>query len=381
MNLRLGVRVATIRQAARVPHWRHARPAPVVGRLTDGFAVLFALYHVLSALTGDRLWPIALFHWFAVPASLLALILAGYCLWWRRISGVVLLGTGLWTLVLLSAGGPLRPAPATSGPDFVAMTYNLHYGSIPPDRLTAALATSGADIIGLQELDEAQAAAIAQDLRDRYPHQALFPGGIAGTGIVSRYPIREARQLDIYPQRPDLLAVIEVDGRSLTVVVGHPLPPRLQRYAFDTYAATEAQIDALGRLASTNAPSLLLADLNLTPLHARYDQLRASGLVDSFAEAGTGLGLTLPRRVGAIPMLPFVRIDYVWHTSDLRASDAWVGADAGSDHLPVLVRLHWSANSTAVPPVVGHLEVVGQRGMAEARWREFEGEISTPNAE
>jgi vancomycin resistance protein VanJ len=345
MKLRLGARVATIRRATRSPRWWHARPAPMVGRLTDAFAALFALYHTLSALTGDRLWPSALVHGLAVPASLFALILAGCCLWWRRISGIVLLGAGTWTLVLLSAGGPLRPAPVTSGPGFVAMTYNLHYGRIPPARLTAALATSGADIIGLQELDEAQATAIARDLRDSYPHQALFPGGIAGTGIVSRYPIHEAQQLELYPERPDLLALIEVDGHQITVVVGHPLPPRLYRYAFDTYAATDAQIEALDRLASASAPSLLLADLNLTPLHAQYAELRASGLVDSFAEAGTGLGLTLPRRAGAIPMPPFVRIDYVWHTPDLGASDAWVGSDAGSDHLPVLVRLHWRASS------------------------------------
>jgi vancomycin resistance protein VanJ len=33
------------------------------------------------------------------------------------------------------------------------------------------------------------------------------------------------------------------------------------------------------------------------------------------------------------------RVDYIWHTPDLVALEAWVGADAGSDHLPVLARL------------------------------------------
>jgi endonuclease/exonuclease/phosphatase (EEP) superfamily protein YafD len=35
------------------------------------------------------------------------------------------------------------------------------------------------------------------------------------------------------------------------------------------------------------------------------------------------------------------RIDYIWYTGDFRAARAWVGPDAGSDHLPVLAKLVW----------------------------------------
>jgi len=40
-----------------------------------------------------------------------------------------------------------------------------------------------------------------------------------------------------------------------------------------------------------------------------------------------------------MPMLPFLRVDYIWSTPDLTALAAWLGEDAGSDHLPVLARL------------------------------------------
>jgi vancomycin resistance protein VanJ len=40
-------------------------------------------------------------------------------------------------------------------------------------------------------------------------------------------------------------------------------------------------------------------------------------------------------------LVPLVRIDYVWYTDDFRATRAWVGPDAGSDHLPVLAELVW----------------------------------------
>ena len=65
------------------------------------------------------------------------------------------------------------------------------------------------------------------------------------------------------------------------------------------------------------------------------------GLIDSFREAGFGLGLTYPLRFGSSELPPFLRIDYVWHTRELRAVDAHVMPDTGSDHLPVWVELNW----------------------------------------
>jgi endonuclease/exonuclease/phosphatase (EEP) superfamily protein YafD len=148
-------------------------------------------------------------------------------------------------------------------------------------------------------------------------------------------------RLHLYPDRPDLRAVLEVDGRALTVIVAHPPPPRRHRDGLYVNPGTAAQVAALTALAAGDGPALLLGDLNLTPLHAGYGGLRRAGLRDAFAEAGRGFGFTLPRRWRRLPLVPFARIDYVWHTAHLAASRAWVGPDAGSDHLPVCARLHW----------------------------------------
>jgi endonuclease/exonuclease/phosphatase (EEP) superfamily protein YafD len=48
--------------------------------------------------------------------------------------------------------------------------------------------------------------------------------------------------------------------------------------------------------------------------------------------------LTFHRLISWLPLLPMLRVDYIWHTESLRALQAWVGADAGSDHLPVLAK-------------------------------------------
>ena len=40
-----------------------------------------------------------------------------------------------------------------------------------------------------------------------------------------------------------------------------------------------------------------------------------------------------------VPLTPVARVDYIWCTPEIRVEAAWVGADAGSDHLPVFARL------------------------------------------
>ncbi|MEI6777780.1 MAG: hypothetical protein WCK70_12850 [Chloroflexales bacterium] len=35
------------------------------------------------------------------------------------------------------------------------------------------------------------------------------------------------------------------------------------------------------------------------------------------------------------------RIDYIWHSADLRAINAWVGTDGGSNHFPVIAQFTW----------------------------------------
>ena len=57
----------------------------------------------------------------------------------------------------------------------------------------------------------------------------------------------------------------------------------------------------------------------------------------------TVFGLTFPARVARWDRFPaMVRIDYIWHTPDLRATRSWIGPAAGSDHLPLFAELIWT---------------------------------------
>jgi vancomycin resistance protein VanJ len=234
----------------------------------------------------------------------------------------------------------------------VAMTYNVGNGLAYPDRLINLIRAAHADIVGLQELALPQAEVLAK-VADVYPHQVLQPAGFAGKGLLSRYPIQSSEVLRLYPDRPDLRAWIDIDGVLVHVLVAHPPPPRLQgpRMVFDPN--TLFQLEQLRGLALEHSPGLLMGDFNMTPRNPAYARYIGAGLVDAFASAGAGRGLTLPRRVGQtprfrhglhrVPLRPIARVDYIWCTPGVKAEAAWVGDDAGSDHLPVLARVTFDA--------------------------------------
>lgn len=229
------------------------------------------------------------------------------------------------------------------------MTYNVGAGLADPLRLIPMLRQCGAGIIGIQELAPAQGEAIAELLREDYPHQVLHPSGIPGKGIVSRYPIAESALLDTHPGRPDLQALIATPEGEVTVIVAHPPPPRLGRTRAISSALTNEQIDQITTAATAGHPAVLLTDFNRVGWQAAYRQLRDSGLIDAFGAAGRGPGFTLPTRLshlayrghplGGLPLPPLLRVDYIWHTAHFHTHHAWIGDHAGSDHLPVLAEL------------------------------------------
>jgi endonuclease/exonuclease/phosphatase family metal-dependent hydrolase len=235
---------------------------------------------------------------------------------------------------------------------FTILTYNVANGRADPARLVRMLRSAGADVIGLQELAHVQAEVIEAELAEEYPYRATFAGGFHGKAILSRFPILRTEQLQLSDVRPDLLASLDLEGRELAVISAHPPPPRPSPLKLRFDANTQAQIRSLAGLANQHAPAVLLGDFNMTDTHAEYAYMTSTGLQDAFKASGRGRGSTLPRRIGPwkrnlwlnglirwVPLMPLFRIDFIWHTSQLRSLDCWVGTDAGSDHLPVLAVL------------------------------------------
>jgi endonuclease/exonuclease/phosphatase family metal-dependent hydrolase len=243
-----------------------------------------------------------------------------------------------------------QEGPSLSLPIVVSVaTMNVGNDMAPDDRLVAAIREMAPDIIGLEELNRRQADALAGALEDTWPHRFTFGDSYEGRGVFSRYPLHGETVLEIATGRPDARVEVEIEGQALTLLVGHPRPPKLRGRTLDIPFALQRQLLRLADLALEASPAVLLGDFNVRPDTSIYARLRERGLVDAFSASGEGPERTFPVRlergapVGGRKMRvktpPLFRLDYVWHTPDIRSLATWVGADTGSDHLPVLSRL------------------------------------------
>lgn len=314
----------------------------------DVYVIGLLLFLLVRLLTGERLWPVALANnllaWAMLPSlPLLALLLIGRR-WRRAVPAAILALAFVWLFGGLFLPSP-QPVAACAGGEQACgvplrvMTYNL-LGDDRPDVAAQVrlMRDSGADVIALQEVSERAAAEIERGLADVYPYRVLYPLGIPGTGLLSKYPILEEQSIHLRTSLLSLRATLYVNGTPVTVISAHPPPPSLSGAGYS--ARGNADTADLADMITAGGPGLLLGDFNATDQSSAHALIRETGLYDAFREAGWGYGPTWPSRAGGREYFPpVVRIDYIWHTDHFRATRAWVGGDAGSDHLPVLAAL------------------------------------------
>jgi endonuclease/exonuclease/phosphatase family metal-dependent hydrolase len=315
----------------------------------DLYAALVVIYLLLRIVFGDQFWPVALFSTFLHYALLPAFVLLPVMLKVRRWPTAAMLAVNAAAFLWLFGGlfFPQLSAPAHTGV-LTVMTYNVADGSIAPDDLVSVLRTSEADIIALQELSGEQAIAIERDLGDMYPHQALYGYGVAGKGLLSRYPILEEELFYLEAHRlPYLRTIVAVDKEGwgqgvvdVTVIAAHPPPPGISRLRYSVNPLATVEITSLAQMSTTGEPIIFMGDFNMVDQHDNYRILADAGLKDAFRTAGWGFGPTWPAHKME-PLRPIFRLDYIWYSTHIQAVRAWVGQGPGSDHLPVLAELAW----------------------------------------
>lgn len=220
------------------------------------------------------------------------------------------------------------------------VTYNLGTDLARGATLVAELGALEADLVAIQELSVANAEQLATGLAESHPHRVLYPGGIPGRGLLSRYPILEHEFLDLTQARKHLICRLDVDGRALTVVVLH-LGLTMGVVGERTKAARD--LSAVMERVHGEHALLVVGDFNTTENSDVWRRMRRRGLTDAFRASSRGPGFTFPvgRRYRGIPAPQCVRIDYIWASSELLPLQAWVGPDCGSDHMPVVADLSW----------------------------------------
>jgi endonuclease/exonuclease/phosphatase family metal-dependent hydrolase len=271
----------------------------------------------------------------------------------RRVPAAVLLLLALVATVVAgtgtAAGVPGAPPPR---PLRVA-TFNIHHGVgidgvLDLARIAATIERTGAEVVGLQEVDRHwsersnfvdQATWLADVLDmdlafganlDLDPPAAGAPRRQFGTAILSAHRIR-ATTNTLLPrplggeQRGLLEALIKVRG----------IPVRV----FNTHLQHDSQVERLAQvarirevLATTEESVVLLGDLNATPDTPEIAGL-TDRLVDAWVTAGVGDGFTFDAAT------PHARIDYVMSSDNVVARTAAVVTTDAADHLPVVVDL------------------------------------------
>ena len=236
--------------------------------------------------------------------------------------------------------GPARPVRVLS--------YNLHFGFdvrgwSDLEATARAIEASGAEVVGLQEVSRGwyvngsadMLAWLQRRLRMPYARFAGASDAIWGNALLSRHPIVDGGVVSLPRQgvplrRNYLWAELVVGaGRRLRVVVTHlhhlegPDGDRVRQAQLAPLLAEEA-----GRPAT-----VLMGDLNAEPGSPEIAMVRRAGLVDAFAAGGGRPAdeLTWPSD------RPDRRIDYLWLSPDLEASDFAATAGTASDHRGVAV--------------------------------------------
>lgn len=267
-------------------------------------------------------------------------ILIAFAIWYGEL---------LWPDQVWSHAADARDENAETSIEMTVATFNIRASSSDPARIAEAIAALDADIVGVQELNATHAAVLYGYLASEFPYQYQFrsfnpAGSESNVGILSHYPLIAVER---YTPRPsygrNLRVLVDVEGITVSVYLEHPNSPRhaFSPVAYNSWLRDLKIGDLVDTLPDDPNPVLVLCDCNTTDQTAAYHSLEAL-LVDSFREAGWGLGFTFPAHpIAILPItIPVLRIDYIWHSDQFIATDAYVGNDSGtSDHFPVVVRL------------------------------------------
>lgn len=244
------------------------------------------------------------------------------------------------------------PAPAPTTPEAPAvevMSFNIAHGRgldgvVDLERTAQVIEASGADIVGLQEVDQVfstRSGLVDQPawLAERLGMHVVFGGNLAsttgryGTAILSRYPIVEAVNHALpnhgHEQRGAQEVVLDAAGTRLRVINTHLTNSRVE-------AEQRAQIAALVDIVSdSTTPTFVLGDLNTVV---------ATGLLDPLLDVtvDTVTGPTGQRKATALTYPaadPLVQLDYVLVGPGLTPLSGKAVSTAASDHLPLLAEV------------------------------------------
>ncbi|MGB3640523.1 MAG: endonuclease/exonuclease/phosphatase family protein [Rivularia sp. (in: cyanobacteria)] len=307
------------------------------------YVVLFCLWILLRNIFFDSLWWLALINTVALYIFVPLIIYLPFALLfrkWRLLCGLCF-PLGLFIGLYGSFFLPSLSAPVTQNqPTIKAMTFNMLFNNDDYDSIAKMVAENKPDIIGLQEVRSQTAPTLKKRFASDYPYSAFHPVELShNVGILSRFPIDKFITLPAPPIQRGIQVTLRLNnGEPLEAIVAHLTPSYPTRQFLKLsdywYKSRAAEVSYLSKIVKQyDEPVIVMCDCNFTDTSETYSQMQ-NAMSDSFHQAGSGFGHTFRGR-----FFPVGRIDYIWHTEDIKTVEAYVGREAGSDHFPMIAKL------------------------------------------
>lgn len=265
----------------------------------------------------------------AVLGLVLFLIARG---WKSAAAAGVIVASVLWMQVPMF----VPEGRAASGPEVSVMQSNLLFGEADAAAVVRAVRENRVEVLTVDELTPEVAQRLAAaGIEELLPHQFLqATGGGGGTGIYSRYPLRDTKKYDGF-RLNNLTATMEHPQRGpVAVFAFHPVPPSVD------FPAWTSELDRIREiLDAQQGPAIVGADFNATRDHSAFRDLLRGRFVAAADQAGAGPLLTFPadRRWG-----PVIGIDHIL-VADGTAADVRSLTIPGSDHRAILAQVRLNA--------------------------------------
>ncbi|MFD9091958.1 endonuclease/exonuclease/phosphatase family protein [Streptomyces collinus] len=247
-----------------------------------------------------------------------------------RKSATALIAVLLPGIVWLNLFGGLLTNKQGTGGDLMVATHNVNADNPDPATTAQDVASSGAQLLALEELPASAVPVYERTLASTYRYHAV----VGTVGLWSKYPMTGVEAVDIkLGWKRAMRATVATPEGPLAVYVAHMPSVRVKMEAGFTARQRDKSADALGEAIAdeTLKRVVLLGDLNGTmndrSLNAVTSQLRSTQ-----GAAGSGFGFSWPAS------FPMARIDQIM-VRGVEPESSWTLPRTGSDHLPVAARV------------------------------------------
>ncbi|MFJ3716279.1 endonuclease/exonuclease/phosphatase family protein [Streptomyces sp. NPDC090057] len=247
-----------------------------------------------------------------------------------RRSATALIAVLLPAIVWLNLFGGLVFDKADGGGDLMVATHNVNADNPDPAATAQDVASSGADLLALEELPASAVPVYEKALAATYKYHAV----VGTVGLWSKYPMTGVEAVDIkLGWKRAMHATVTTPEGPVAVYVAHLPSVRVKVEAGFTARQRDKSADALGEAIAdeTQKRVVVLGDLNGTmndrALNAVTSQLRSTQ-----GAAGSGFGFSWPAS------FPMARIDQIL-VRGVQPESSWTLPRTDSDHLPIAARV------------------------------------------